>query len=1438
MISGIARHGTLLVFLCGVVACSEDGAAGKTATGADVAAVAPDVAAAKPDASAGADAATGPAGADAVAADAAKPKPMGFELKLLAVNPAQGKASGGETVTLTGEAFEAGMQVLVGTTPIDPAAVFVVDKGTVQVKMPPHEVGLVDIQAVIDGKTQDEPARVAKLPNAYLYFNEVVLSAVTPAEGPVGGGTAITIKGTGFQGQTTVLIGGKPALGVQVLGDDAIAAITPPGPFGPAAVHVANERGVGVMKKGFFYTAAPTIAAVAPAAGPTAGGTQASVTGSGFTKTSEVSIGAAKASVLEFVSDKKLRIATPPGKAGPADVTVTSKWGVGSLVGGFVYNDDAGQATTQVLSVAPAHGPLGGGNSVIVVATGLVSLSDTTLLFGQKKALITSVSGADKTIVATAPAGKAPGPVDVVLLTSKGTHTLAGGYTYTDALAVKSVAPAVGPAAGNTKIVILGSGFAKAKPSVKVGALPAAAVVAISDQVLEAVTPPGPAGYADVAVTVGAQTAVLKNGFQYTGKGLQLYVAFPSAGAQAGGTLVHLYGNGFAPAMQVLFGGVPATHFAFLDPGHVTVKSPPGKVGAVDVVAQVGAESAVLVGGFVYFNPMSKNGGTWGSEVDGSVNITVLESNSNKPVGDAFVMLWTDPTTPYQGFTNAAGQITFSGDDVMGKQMVSASKPSHESASVVLFDATNVTLHITYIPPPTPGSPPPGVPLPTVSGKVVGLDKYVAIPPMSCSDAVTGIPTLIGTLEVPVPTCQPCANDAQCAFQPGYACVELASSLGGKRCLKDCSQVGCGKGFQCTPFPGELSRCMPLKGEPVAVCYHSKGYPLARDHYPAEGKGFEATPQNGFSYKIVTGFGEMAIVCFGGYKKHGAVLNVEDANSLAEFTALMMGVKRHVMTGPPPTVPGQPDFNKIEGLNIALTIPLTQKASVRIDVPHQWPVAPGGQIIYAGWAEMDFGADGAIRMPDQVLTFPFQADNDKMQIEQLPSAFAGDIHDASLTFIALALEYAGQGQQDPTSVTVRSDVKSLSNDAMVRRLAGGDFEIVDTGVKSNIYGMWGTGPKDLTAVGAKGAIVHWDGGVWSVQASPVKEDLKAVHGTDASHLWAVGWNGAAAQFDGTGWKATPVQPATTNLNGVVAIAGSGGTDVWAAATNGIYKLTADAAGVPTWQKFNPSTFTNLIGIHGSDSSHVWAVGTFGSIWHWNGALWKSQASGTSIQLRAVYAAAADAVFAVGEKGQILFFDGLVWKAMGSPVQTTLTAVAGSGKNDVWAVGQRGVVVHWDGKAWSKLDGKSVDKVLNALWVSGKGDFFGLGEQELVLGPMLYPPLAVQPLKGGMLAGTKLKWQVDPQTVEPHFNYATIGIPGMGPDTPVWNITTKGSLTEVELPDFPAIQGTPGIPKGKMLRLTVFRIYKEGFDIDAYDGSDFNQLTWRSWAYTSFLFTRQ
>lgn len=1346
-------------------------------------------------------------------------------LKLVSIDPTQGKSSGGESATLRGTGFEPTSMVWFNGTPLDEDAVIVVDETEIQIVIPPHDPGLVTVEVRIPQEAP-KPDLVSQLENAFLYYNDVLIAKVEPADGPVGGGTPITITGTGFLGKTTVLVGGKPAIGVQVVADDEVIAVTPPGIFGSQPVHVINERGTSVLKKGFFYTAAPHVATVQPAAGPTLGGTDATVLGTGFTPDIEIFVGSGQASVLEVVSANELRISTPPGAPGAADVKAVTTFGTSTLPGAFVYTDDQGQASTKILSIAPPSGPVAGGQTVTIVATGLVSKDDTTVLFGDKLAKLVSIDPSAHTAVIITPKGSKSGPVDVKLLTSKGSDEATAGYDYSQTLQMVSISPAFGPPEGNTKVVIKGSGFAMGAPVVKIGALPAATVVVVSDSEIQAVTPAGSPGYVNVSVQIANEVATLLNGFAYTGKSLALHVVYPAKGSQAGGTLVNVYGSGFKPKMQVLFGGKPATHFTFVDSARITCKTPPGKVGSVEVAVQVGTDSRQLANGYTYFNPMNKYGGTWGPEVDGTVNVTVLDASNGQPVPDAFTMLWTDPTTPHQGFTDGNGQITFSGNDVLGMQMISASKPKYESASVVKFDATNVTLYINPIPDPSPGSPPPGIPPPVVSGQVIGLDKYVIIPAGMCYQ-------YYNKPGYPKPVCQSCSSDAVCKNAGGdaFSCVDIGNN-NGKRCVSDCSlNQPCLDGFVCQPQKIGSARCVPQAGELTSVCYHTKQGFLSANNKPPVGPGFEAMPSNGYNFSVNTAFGEMAIVCFGGYKTVGAVLDADDVNAMSAFTPMVMGAKRHLFVGP---------GENPKDVKIELNIPLDKTAQVRLDRPPEWPVEAGAYLINAAFAYMDFGSDGVVAMPRNAQKYmaPFKSqDFDKLELPFMPAAFSKEIFDASLTILGMIVEFKPPNQV-PFSASVIKDIKSMNNDAMIRRLGKGDFESIDTGVTYTMHGMWGQSSGDIYAVGSLGAVFHYGGNFWTQQAVFTGEDLHGVYGLDGQRIWAVGNKGTAAHFNGMSWTLLEKYAGSPIFNGVFAAEGDapGEEQVWVAGSSGIYKVVTIGGKVGV-QKYNPAPYLNAWAIHGSDKDNIWAVGYQGKIAHWNGKVWANQASSTAIGLRGVWAVGPKSVYAVGEAGQILRYNGVKWTQMKSPVSSTLHAVWGYSDTDVWAVGTEAVVLHYDGTTWERIKIKEQHKALLSMYATKSGDFFAMGEQELLIGPMLYPPLADTPKMMGKLDGYTIKWTVDPETTQPHFNSVAIGIPGMGPDTPVWNIMTAGDLSQVELPDFPSIQGTPGIPKGKTMRLTMIRGYMEGFDIDSFDNTDLNTYKWQSWAMNQLFFTK-
>lgn len=88
-----------------------------------------------------------------------------------------------------------------------------------------------------------------------------VVTSVTPNSGLAGGGTPVTISGSGFTGATAVSFGGAPATSVVVVNDTTITATTPARNPGPVEVFVTTAEGTGVLVDGFLYGNVPFAAA-------------------------------------------------------------------------------------------------------------------------------------------------------------------------------------------------------------------------------------------------------------------------------------------------------------------------------------------------------------------------------------------------------------------------------------------------------------------------------------------------------------------------------------------------------------------------------------------------------------------------------------------------------------------------------------------------------------------------------------------------------------------------------------------------------------------------------------------------------------------------------------------------------------------------------------------------------------------------------------------------------------------------------------------------------------------------------------------------------------------------------------------------------------------------------------------------------------------------
>jgi hypothetical protein len=251
------------------------------------------------------------------------------------VSPLVGPAAGGTAVTITGSGFTGATAVTIGGTA---ATSFTVDSDTtISATTPAGGPGPAAVSVTTPAGTSAVPGLFTYLPLPPL---PPVVLLVAPLTGPVTGGTAVTITGTGFTGATAVEFDGVPATSFTVDSDTTISATTPAHAAGPVGVSVTTPAGSSVVPGLFTYLPLPPlplVLLVTPALGPSAGGTTVTITGSGFTGATAVSFGGTPATSFTVDSDISISAVTPPHATGLVNVAVTTPGGTFSGLGLFLY---------------------------------------------------------------------------------------------------------------------------------------------------------------------------------------------------------------------------------------------------------------------------------------------------------------------------------------------------------------------------------------------------------------------------------------------------------------------------------------------------------------------------------------------------------------------------------------------------------------------------------------------------------------------------------------------------------------------------------------------------------------------------------------------------------------------------------------------------------------------------------------------------------------------------------------------------------------------------------------------------------------------------------------------------------------------------------------------------------------------------------------------
>ncbi len=185
------------------------------------------------------------------------------------------------------------------------------------------------------------------------------VSSVSPASGPLVGGTSVTITGTFLTGATAVTFGGAAAT-FTVDSPTQITATIPAHAAGQVNVVVTTPGGAATGTGSFRYIPAPTIATVSPGSGSTAGGSTVIITGNNLITTTGVTFGgvAAASFTVDTGGAAATVIATTPAHAaGVVNVEVTSPSGTATSSGAFVFVVPPAPTPTPTPSPPPSPTP-------------------------------------------------------------------------------------------------------------------------------------------------------------------------------------------------------------------------------------------------------------------------------------------------------------------------------------------------------------------------------------------------------------------------------------------------------------------------------------------------------------------------------------------------------------------------------------------------------------------------------------------------------------------------------------------------------------------------------------------------------------------------------------------------------------------------------------------------------------------------------------------------------------------------------------------------------------------------------------------------------------------------------------------------------------------------------------------------------------------------
>ena len=250
--------------------------------------------------------------------------------------PNAGPPAGGTKISIRGANFTATSVVFFG--PLSVTAEFVSPEEMRLTTKPgrgPTSVRIFNAS----GQSPEHPAAV------FTFTDGPIVESLNPSFGSSSGGTAVVITGKNFSPGATVLVSGRKVTAININSDKVITFITPaaPGP-GMADVMVVTAKGespVSADSRFNYISSPPAVLALVPDTGPTGGGTEVTIVGTGFLGAAcpgnGVLFGLVPAVSCKVIDGNKIVAITPPHFAATVIVTVTTPNGASQLTDNFTY---------------------------------------------------------------------------------------------------------------------------------------------------------------------------------------------------------------------------------------------------------------------------------------------------------------------------------------------------------------------------------------------------------------------------------------------------------------------------------------------------------------------------------------------------------------------------------------------------------------------------------------------------------------------------------------------------------------------------------------------------------------------------------------------------------------------------------------------------------------------------------------------------------------------------------------------------------------------------------------------------------------------------------------------------------------------------------------------------------------------------------------------